>query len=66
MGRQNNTQVLPSNVGLNNSAASTNISAYNQLVLERNRLLENATPQNPLIIDLNKQISSLEFRYWKV
>ncbi|MFC4382090.1 GumC family protein [Chryseobacterium bernardetii] len=59
MGRQNNTQVLPSNVGLNNSAASTNISAYNQLVLERNRLLENATPQNPLIIDLNKQISSL-------
>ncbi|MGE8553808.1 MAG: GumC family protein [Chryseobacterium jejuense] len=59
MGRQNNTQVLPSNVGLNNTTASTNISAYNQLVLERNRLLENATPQNPLIIDLNKQISSL-------
>lgn len=59
MGRQNNTQVLPSNVGLNNSAASANIVAYNQLVLERNRLLENATPQNPLIIDLNKQISSL-------
>ncbi|SDJ35368.1 GumC family protein [Chryseobacterium jejuense] len=59
MGRQNNTQVLPSNVGLNNTTASTNISAYNQLVLERNRLLENATPQNPLIIDLNKQISSV-------
>ncbi|MBP2618027.1 GumC family protein [Chryseobacterium jejuense] len=59
MGRQNNTQVLPSNVGLNNTTASTNISAYNQLVLERNRLLENATPQNPLIIDLNKQISAL-------
>lgn len=59
MGRQNNTQVLPSNIGLNNNAASTNITAYNQLVLERNRLLENATPQNPLIIDLNKQISSL-------
>lgn len=59
MGRQNNTQVLPSNVGLNNSTASSNIAAYNQLVLERNRLLENATPQNPLVIDLNKQISSL-------
>lgn len=60
MGRQNNSQVLPTNIGLNNTTAATNISAYNQLVLERNRLLENATPQNPLIIDLNKQISSLK------
>lgn len=59
MGRQNNTQVLPSNVGLNNTTATANITAYNQLVLERNRLLENATPQNPIVIDLNKQISSL-------
>ncbi|SHG69734.1 capsular exopolysaccharide family [Chryseobacterium oranimense] len=59
MGRQNNTQVLPSNIGLNNATTSANISAYNQFVLERNRLLENATPQNPLVIDLNKQISSL-------
>ncbi|WP_068944396.1 GumC family protein [Chryseobacterium timonianum] len=59
MGRQNSTQVLPVNIGLNNTTASANITAYNQLVLERNRLLENATPQNPLIIDLNKQISSL-------
>ncbi|KQM36657.1 GumC family protein [Chryseobacterium sp. Leaf201] len=59
MGRQNNTQVLPSNIGLNNTTATTNITAYNQLVLERNRLLENATPQNPVVIDLNKQISSL-------
>lgn len=60
MSKQSNSQVLPTNIGLNNTTAATNISAYNQLVLERNRLLENATPQNPLIIDLNKQISSLK------
>lgn len=60
MGRQNISQVLPSNIGLNNTTATANITAYNQLVLERNRLLENATPQNPLIIDLNKQISALK------
>lgn len=59
LSRQNNSQVLPSNIGLQNTEAAGNISAYNQLVLERNRLLESATPQNPLIIDLNKQISSL-------
>lgn len=60
VGKQGNGQVLPANVGLNNTSAATNITNYNQLVLERNRLLENATPQNPLIIDLNKQISSLK------
>ncbi|WP_027385697.1 GumC family protein [Chryseobacterium gregarium] len=59
MSKQGNGQVLPTNVGLQSSEASNNISAYNQLVIERNRLLENATPQNPLVIDLNNQISSL-------
>lgn len=59
MSKQGNNQVLPLNVGLQNADAGGNIAAYNNLVLERNRLLENATPQNPLIIDLNNQISSL-------
>lgn len=54
-----NSQTLPSSVGLNNPAASASINMYNQLVLERNRLLENATPQNPLVIDLTKQINVL-------
>ena len=53
-------QVLPINVGLNNSTATSAIGAYNELVLQRTKLLENATPQNPLIIDLNKQIQSLK------
>ncbi|WP_326984856.1 polysaccharide biosynthesis tyrosine autokinase [Chryseobacterium sp. MYb264] len=57
--KQNNSQVLPSSVGLENSETLSGISSYNQLVLERNRLLENATPQNPIIIDLDRQISSL-------
>jgi capsular exopolysaccharide synthesis family protein len=57
--RQGNGEVLPSNVGLQNADAAGNISSYNQLVMERNRLLESATPQNPLIIDINKKIASL-------
>lgn len=52
-------QTLPSSVGLSNPTASANINSYNQLLLERNRLLESATPQNPLIQDLNKQLSVL-------
>lgn len=57
--KQGTTAVLPGNVGLDNASATSNISAYNQLVLEKNRLLENATPQNPLVIDLTKQINSM-------
>lgn len=56
---QNSYQTLPSNVGLNNPGATTNIVTYNQLVLERNRLLENATPQNPLVVDVTKQINNI-------
>ena len=52
-------QTLPSSVGLSNPTASANINAYNQLILERNNLLQNATPQNPVVADLNKQITVL-------
>lgn len=59
LSKQGTNQVLPSTVGLNNPSASSNITIYNQLVLERNKLLENATPQNPAIVDLTKQIANL-------
>lgn len=59
MSKQGNGQVLPTNVGLQNTDATNTIAAYNQLVIERNRLLENATPQNPLVVDLNNQISAM-------
>lgn len=59
MSRLGSNQTLPSSVGLSNPTASANINAYNQLILERNRLLENATPSNPVVSDLSKQISVL-------
>ena len=57
--KQGNYQVIPNNIGLNNPGAVANITAYNQLILERNRLLENATPQNPLVIEVTSQINNL-------
>lgn len=59
MQTQNTTQVLPVNVGLDNPTAISNIVSYNQLVLERNKLLENGTAQNPVVIDVTKQINNL-------
>lgn len=57
--KQGSYQVIPNNIGLENPGAVANITSYNQLVLERNRLLENATPQNPLVVDVTKQINNL-------
>lgn len=56
---QGQYQVLPANVGLNNTEATSGISAYNQLVLHRNRLLESATPENPTVVDVTKQINAM-------
>jgi len=57
--KQGNYQVIPNNIGLDNLGAVNNITTYNQLILERNRLLENATPQNPLVIEVTSQINNL-------
>lgn len=59
LSRQGTNQTLPSNIGLSNQTAGSNIDSYNKLVLERNRLLENATGRNPLVEDLTQQINVL-------
>ncbi|WP_407500036.1 GumC family protein [Elizabethkingia anophelis] len=56
---QGQYQVLPSNVGLANPEAVAGITTYNQLILQRNRLLESATNENPAVIDVTKQINSI-------
>jgi len=58
---QSNTyQVLPTNIGLDNQAATSNITAYNKLVMDRSRLLENATPENPMVKEITKDLAGLK------
>lgn len=56
----NNYQIVPTNIGIDNSAATSNITLYNKMILDRNRLLENATPENPMVIELNRDINALK------
>jgi len=58
--QQNNYQVLPTNIGLDNPTATSNISAYNKLVMDRSRLLENATAENPLVKEVTKDLVGLK------
>jgi len=52
--------VLPINIGLESEAAAKSIQDYNMLVLQRNKYLENATPDNPLVKEANKQIEDMK------
>lgn len=56
----NSYQVLPTNIGLDNATATSNIVAYNKLVMDRSRLLENATSENPLVQEITKDLNSLK------
>lgn len=57
--RQGQYQVLPTNVGLSNSEAVSSIDTYNQLVIQRKRLLESATAENPVVVDITKQLDQM-------
>lgn len=56
----NGNSLLPINTGVASAEINTGIDAYNRLVLEKNRLLENATDQHPAVAELNKQIQELK------
>lgn len=56
----NRFQPLPSNVGLNDDAATSLISNYNQLVQKRNLLLQSASENSPSVIPLTTQIEDMD------
>jgi tyrosine-protein kinase Etk/Wzc len=60
MKKSTNADLLPTNIVSDNGDASGLISSYNQLVLDRNRILKSATTENPSVIKLDAQISSLK------
>lgn len=57
--RGNQYQVIPSNVGLDDQSSTSLINKYNELVLERNRLLRTAAPNSPVVEPLTDQINDL-------
>lgn len=56
---KNKYQTLPSNVGLTDAAATSLISEYNAIVLERNRMLRSASEKSPAVITLTSQLDDL-------
>ena len=55
----NKYQTLPSNVGLTDESATQLIAKYNEIVLERNRLLRTASESSPSVLPLTSQLDHL-------
>lgn len=58
--QQDGFEVLPGNVGLSDPTINSTTSRYNELVLERNRLLKSSNEKNPVIVNLDQQIRGLK------
>ena len=53
------TELIPLSVNVSESEVTSSVSTFNQLVLERNKLLENSTVQNPVIKNIDGQLTHL-------
>jgi len=60
MKKSTNSDLLPTNLITEDGDTGGLISSYNKLVLDRNRILKSATTENPSVIKLDQQISSLK------
>lgn len=58
--RTNDSNLLPTNLGIDESGTNALIEQFNNLVLERNRLLTDATEKNPTVVRLTNQIQQIK------
>ena len=55
----NSMSLIPSNLGLTSSSVEAQIGEYNDIVLQRDRLLTGSGENNPLIADLNSALAAI-------
>ena len=59
MSSGNDYEVLPGNIGLRDAASVGAIDRYNEMLIERKRLLRTSTENNPTIINLDTSIRAM-------
>lgn len=57
---QSGFELLPPNVGITDPSIAANTAKYNELVSERNRILESSNEKNPVIVNIDQQLNSLK------
>jgi len=54
------SDLLPANLGIQEGGINQQINEYNDLVLERNRILVSSTNENPVVVRLNNRIGQIK------
>lgn len=54
----NQFEVIPANVGITDATLTTAISQYNEMLIERKRLLRTSNEKNPAVINLDTSIAA--------
>lgn len=57
---RNEYEVLPANIGLQDAALTSSIERYNEMLVERIRLLRTSTESNPAIVNLDTSIRAMK------
>lgn len=60
LGSKQLDQSLSTNLNIDNNDISNQIGEYNNMVLERNRLIANSSEKNPLVKDLTSSLQSMQ------
>ena len=55
----NSLSLIPSNLGLTSTSVEAQIKEYNDIVLQRDRLLSGGGENNPMVTDLNAALASI-------
>lgn len=56
---ENHYALVPNSLGVTDKGAVEAIQAYNAILLERLKLLQNTQPNNPVVLTLNEQIQAM-------
>lgn len=56
---KNESDLLPANIGIEDNNVAQITQSYNELVMQRDRILRNSSEKNPTVINLNNQIKAL-------
>ena len=56
----NEYELLPGNIGLSDAGLTTQIGRYNELIIDRKRLLRTSTESNPMIVNLDTSIRAMK------
>jgi len=54
------SDLLPANLGISETGVNEQINEYNELVLDRNRILQASSERNPMVVRLNSQIGQIK------